>query len=132
MKNAQGFTLIELMITLLIIGILAAMAIPAYQEYAARAKVMEASNVVADAKRQVYLDHIAGDAYGATFVPPADMKWVKSITVDDETGEITSEFDAKDLKGTIIYVPTFKESGHIEWTCTGGDLPTKFRPDSCI
>jgi type IV pilus assembly protein PilA len=132
MKNAKGFTLIEMMIVLVIIGVLAAVAIPAYQEYVAKSKVSEGSAIAVDAQRHVYLDHMYGGKYGTSFEAPDDMKWTKSVVIDEDTGVVTAEYDNKDFKGTIIYTPTFKDTGHVSWDCSGGTLSNTYRPKTCL
>ncbi|HSO99968.1 MAG TPA: pilin, partial [Thioalkalivibrio sp.] len=95
-KNMQGFTLIELMIVVAIIAILAAIALPAYQDYVARSQVSEALSLAGGAKTAVAEEQAnTGDFVGITnatagIAAATDIsgKYVTSVTVDD--GEITA------------------------------------------
>ena len=131
MKNTKGFTLIELMIVIAIIGILAAIALPAYKNYVSRAKVNEPVAIVKDAKMQIELDRMEGNKYGSGFDQPNNMKWTKSVSINKDSGTITVEYDDKDIKGTITYVPAFEETGHTTWDCTGGTVKQEFRAKNC-
>ena len=139
MKNVQkGFTLIELMIVVAIIGILAAIALPAYQDYANRAKVSEIV-VASDACKTAVTE-----SYASTGTLPADTatagcvsdstKYVASVSVT--TGVITvtaqgtgnSGIDTKILKVT----PTAATNGTLTWDCkTGTTITAKYLPQNC-
>lgn len=89
----KGFTLIELMIVVAIIGILAAVAIPAYQDYTVRARVSEALALSSGAKTTVAENAASGTAFGAGWAGPAPTANVESVTVGLD-GTITAVLKA--------------------------------------
>ncbi len=124
MKAAQnGFTLIELMIVVAIIGILAAIAIPAYQDYTVRAKVTEGLNLASPAKAGVsegfQLNGINGVnaasiAWAAGWTP---TKYVGNVTINAANGQITIFYGANtpQLNGlTLVLTPQIQVGG--AWT----------------
>ena len=133
----RGFTLIELMIVVAIVGILAAIAIPAYQDYTVRARVTEGLSMASSAKLAVAETTISnGGTLPATqaatgYVSPAATTNVASIVITGGTGLITVTYTATAGGGTIILTPTVTANGDITWTCTGGSLLAKYRPASC-
>ena len=133
----QGFTLIELMIVVAIIGILAAIAIPAYQDYTIRAKVSEALNMASAAKASVSEFRLSMNRWPAVNasagVSPAGSiksKYVNSLTI--AAGVITVAVNPTSTgagAGNVVLTPSFANST-VDWTCTG-TIPRKYLPANC-
>jgi type IV pilus assembly protein PilA len=149
LKTVQkGFTLIELMIVVAIIGILAAIAIPAYQDYTIRAQVTEGLNLASDLKASIgelYNSSGTGDGIttgtaGGLPANPTDKtgKYVTQIEVTDGTIEITfgNSANAK-LADTVQNVLTLQPGANanddVVWYCggTGTTVLQKYLPASC-
>jgi type IV pilus assembly protein PilA len=141
MRKQQGFTLIELMIVIAIIGILAAIAIPAYQDYTVRAKVVEGLNLAGGAKTAVAETYQSNGKFptsnaSAGLAPATSIigKYVTKVAVG-ASGIITATFGTN-LGGnppangkTIVLTPT-ATAGSITWKCSG-TAANKYLPANC-
>ncbi len=141
MKKQSGFTLIELMIVVAIIGILAAIAIPAYQDYTARAQVSEAVNLAAGLKSTVVEIYNQEGSFadadsGSSGLPAStDVKgdYVASVGVNNGviTATMANSGVAAPIAGKTITFSPVTNAGSIQWVCTGGTLNDKYRPANC-
>ena len=129
MNKQQGFTLIELMIVVAIIGILAAIALPAYSDYTARAQASEGLKATSGVQADIGVD-TANEGAGAGFASQAtidsaallDGKYFAVGGVDvSEAGVITVTFDEGKLAGQDMTItPTVTADDQIStWTCAG-------------
>ncbi|HHP2760536.1 TPA: pilin [Neisseria meningitidis] len=123
----KGFTLIELMIVIAIVGILAAVALPAYQDYTARAQVSEAILLAEGQKSAVteyYLNHGIwpannSDAGVASSASDIKGKYVKSVEV--KNGVVTAEMKSsgvnKEIQGKKLSLWAKRQDGSVKWFC---------------
>lgn len=139
MKNIQqGFTLIELMIVVAIIGILAAVAIPSYQDYTARAQVTEAVSLTAAFKTglaEYYSDRGTWPASITAIGSTTSGKYVEEIALTSGGAAVTVTATMKSANiNSALFGKTLElasTDGGLQWDCTGGDLDSKYRPGTC-
>ncbi|EOF9979315.1 pilin, partial [Neisseria gonorrhoeae] len=123
----KGFTLIELMIVIAIVGILAAVALPAYQDYTARAQVSEAI-LLAEGQKSAVTEYYLNNGIwpkdnGSAGVasPPSDIKgkYVESVTVTN--GVVTAKMKPsgvnKEIKDKKLSLWAKRENGSVKWFC---------------
>ena len=145
-KKKKGFPIIAQMNVIAIIGILAAIALPAYQDYTIRTKVSEGLSLAGVAKLAVSETFNATGSYPT--IDPANASYrlptaseisgtyVSSITAAPGTGIISIEFKTisagKVNSGdTVLLTPDSSVNGSLQWTCNGNDVPAKYVPANC-
>lgn len=148
MKAIQkGFTLIELMIVIAILGILAVIALPAYQDYTARAQVSEAISLM-EGQKSAVVEYYADKGKWPTNNAQAGIaaatdikgKYVAQVAVG-ANGALTATMKNtdvnNDIKGkTVVLSPDVtgnaaSSKGSFTWTCKKGTVDSKFLPSSC-
>lgn len=138
MKKIQyGFTLIELMITMTVIGILSAIALPTYQNYAKRAHVTEGLSLARGAQAAVVEYYSANDVWPANNAQAAlgtdtqiDGHAVIKVRVA-RGGKIIILYDRGVVYHQTLVLLPMDIDGSITWECGGGSLSRQYRPARC-
>lgn len=134
----KGFTLIELMIVVAIIGILTAIALPAYQDYTKRAHVSEGL-VLAGGAKAIITEHYSSKGTWPTDNANAGLAASTSITgnavrsVSVDNSKITITFNEKVEDLATLTLQGSEQSGYVQWLCgqTGSTLNQRYRPSNC-
>jgi type IV pilus assembly protein PilA len=139
-RLAAGFTLIELMIVLAIVGVVAAYAIPAYQDYLARSRVGEGLSLASSARLAVAENAASGSELGGGYASPPGTRNVESIHVDSDNGQVTIAYSTRVApagSNTLVLVPSAPDNaetptarialakgvvqaGSVTWECFAG------------
>jgi len=132
----RGFTLIELMVVVAIIGVLAAIAMPAYQDYTRRSYVAEGLTLASTAKNSIEDYYAANNAYPANnasagLASSSVITGAAVSSVEVVNGVIVVTFNSKVSAGaTLIFVPGLT-SGAVTWSCTSGTVARQYVPATC-
>ena len=135
MKKQNGFTLIELMIVIAIIGILAAIALPAYQDYTVRSRVGELA-IVASGMKATISENIANNngitAAACDGVTPVVAATTNTASSTCANGVITVTGTALANNVVLTYTPTFTVGdATINWACTSAAADARYVPAEC-
>ena len=138
-KTDKGFTLIELMIVVAIIGVLAAIAIPAYQDYTIRAQVSEGLTLASGAKSALWdfiseTGRLPPNNTSAGLPAPGSISGNYVTTVDVAGGIVEVTYGNRAnvaINGQTLEMSVLAGNGAIKWNCTGGSLQARHRPTSC-
>ena len=153
-RQQKGFTLIELMIVVAIVGILAAVAVPAYSDYTTRAKITEGIAAAGAVKTSVADYYYASGGLPATSTQAGlsdntdenaySTDVIKSIAIEGSKAgtikltfkdAVASEQDSGGNKlNSLAFIPTPSAAGAIEWQCSipnDNGLPSKYAPANC-
>ena len=143
MNMQKGFTLIELMIVVAIIAILAAIAIPAYQDYVVRSQVSEGMTL-ADGSKTAVAEFYSNYGHfptnnasaGVASASSISGSYVKSVGIAG--GVITATFSKASpqkanqaIDGKTLILSPISTTGSTKWTCNSGTVPLKYLPSSC-
>ncbi len=134
----KGFTLIELMIVVAIIGILAAVALPAYQDYTVRAKVSEIVLAASSAKTSISeaaATYSQMPSTASVSIVSQSSKYVASVGYTQTSASVgvvtaTGQGDTNIGSGTVLLTGTIGTNGQVIWVCTG-TITAKYLPTSC-
>ena len=139
MKKQQGFTLIELMIVTSVIGILASIAIPSYQDYTVRAQISEGLVLSAAAKVALVEYYVENGKWPENNVKAGlanqndiEGNYVRSVRVKDNEIEVMFSNDAnKAISNKRLTLTATQSFGYFKWNCASGAIQDKHLPSAC-
>jgi type IV pilus assembly protein PilA len=134
-KRLLGFTLLEMMLVIALIGILASFAIPAYEDYLVKVRVSEGIALSATAKiavNEFYMNfhELPNNIEALNYQAPEPTDNVSEISIG-QNGVIAIHYTERAGHGSLLFTPTVKSSGQLGWCCNGGTLAVKYRPNIC-
>jgi type IV pilus assembly protein PilA len=134
-KRSLGFTLLEMMLVIAIIGVMATLAIPAYQDYMVRARVSEGVSLSMPARLAVHEYYSTYHALPENpnvlnFQTPEATMSVSQINIVSQ-GVVSIAYTEQAGNGTLLFTPSVKADGRLTWCCDGGTLAPKYRPNIC-
>lgn len=130
------FILVLIFGSISVIGILAAVALPAYQDYTVRAKIAEATVIAKNASNSVESYYFQTKQIPSTieetgFITPRNAS-ISGVSVDSQNGVVTVLMATSPIQGkSLLMVPSQTADGTITWKCQSSDIPQKFLPQAC-
>lgn len=131
-RLTRGFTLIELMIVVAIIGILASIALPSYKDYTTRAKVTEVLIAATGGKNIIQEYYVVNGALPSSTqltIATQVSKFVSAVAWNGTAISATAKGDSAITNSTITLTPS-ASNGNLSWTCSG-TIDARYRPSSC-